>query len=300
MRKIGFAVSGIKHYENEYYKNSRSSFTALSVTGTRCECRCAHCNAALLRSMADVSTIGKFISCVDKAAGCGGILVSGGSGSDGSVPLLDHAEGIRYAKKKGLKVLVHTGLLDHNTTQLLKSLDVDQILLDVIGSVNAIRSVYGINKTPDDYFNSMLNCKTAGLDMAPHLVIGLDFGKIEGEYKAIDMISKAGAENIVLVVLIPKRGTKMEGLPPPPLQEVIDVFRYASEKLANCSISLGCARPWQYSGILEKAAIQLGFSAIAYPREETIRYAKELGLETFFFEACCSLAGGQLLYGKSS
>ena len=292
MRSIGFAVSGIKHYENAYYKNSPSSFVSFSVTGAKCECRCAHCDGGLLRSMLDAASKEKFISHVDKAAGagCTGILVSGGSGPDGSVPLLPHLEGIGYAKKKGLKVLVHSGPLDRNTANALKSVNVDKVLLDVIGSEKTIRSVYGIDRTPEDYFNSMLYCKNAGLEIAPHLVIGLDYGKIEGEYKAIDLICRAEAENLVLVVLVPKRGTKMADIQPPPLAEVMDVFRYASDRMKNRRISLGCARPHVYSKALEKAALDLGFDAVAYPHEETICYAKELGLETVFFEECCSLA----------
>ena len=292
-RSIGFAVSGIRHYESDYYKNSPSSFLAFSVTGAACECRCAHCNAGLLQSMADAGTTEKFVSLADKAAaaGCTGILVSGGSGADGSVRLLPHIDGIRYAKEKGLKIVVHTGLLDQDTACALKSARVDQILLDVIGSEKTIRSVYGIDKTPEDYFASMLYCKKAGLEMAPHLVIGLDFGAIEGEYKAIDLIRKGEAENLVLVVLVPKRGTKMADTPPPPLAEVIDVMRYASSNLKGCGITLGCARPRVYSPALEKAAVDLGFKAIAYPHDETIRYAEALGLKAVFFEECCSLAG---------
>jgi len=293
LRTIGFAVSGIKHYNNAYYQNKPFSFTAVSVSGARCDCRCAHCDAGLLQTMADASTIEKFISHVDKAIGngCTGILVSGGSDHYGSVPLLPHIEGISYAKKKGLRVLVHTGLLDQGTADALKSANVDQVLLDVIGSEKTIRSVYGIDKTPDDFFNSLLCCKRAGLQMAPHLVIGLDYGSIDGEYHAIDLVKRAEAEHLVLVVLVPKRGTKMARTLPPPLEEVLDVFRYAKDNLPGCNISLGCARPYIYSGILEKAAIDLGFSAIAYPHEEAIRYAQSSGIETVFYEECCSLAG---------
>ena len=293
MHRIGFAVSGIKHYENDFYKNNPSSFASFSVTGEECECRCAHCNAGLLQSMADVNTAEKFIVQVDKAAcaGCTGILVSGGSGPSGAVPLLPIIDGIAYAKNRGLRVIAHTGLLDQKTADALKSVHVDQILLDVIGSEKTIRSVYGINKTPDDFLASMRCCNDAGLEMAPHLVIGLDFGKIEGEYNAIDLIRRFKAKNLVLVVLVPKRGTKMVNNAPPPLLEVLDVFRYASETLTNCSISLGCARPHGYSAVLEKAAVDLGFASIAYPHGETIRYARDLSLEPFFFEECCSLVG---------
>ena len=331
---IGFAVSGMKYYENDFYKNSPSSFMAFSVTGTKCECRCAHCDAGLLRSMTDVSTIEKFTAAVDAAAsdGCTGILVSGGSDAKGSVPLLPFISSMSYAKVKGLKVLVHTGLLDEDTAYALKSANVDQVLLDVIGSEKTIRSVYGINKKPEDYFNSMLYCKNVGLKIAPHLVIGLDFGMIDGEYNAIDLISRAEAENAVFVVLTPKRHTRMENAPPPRFEDVLDVFAYASGKLKRgrtpdshapdsrapkstvrddgrvpagwplnvapphdkrpkTRISLGCARPHVYSVELEKAAVDLGFSSIAYPHEETIRYTQKLGIKTVFYEECCSLHG---------
>ena len=290
---IKFAVSGIKHYENDYYKNSPSSFVSFSVTGGNCECRCAHCDAGLLRNMADCSTPDKFIFQADRALvrGCTGILVSGGSGRNGSVPLLRHIEGIRYAKAKGLKTLVHTGLLDQDTARALKSANVDQALLDVIGSEKTIRSVYGIEKTPEDFYSSMLYCKDAGLEIAPHLVIGLGFGRIDGEYRAIDRLRSLEAENVVLVVLVPKRGTKMADIQPPPLPEVLELLRYAARNLKKSRIMLGCSRPHIYSQEIEKAAVELGFDAIAYPHENTISCAEKLGLNIVFFEECCSLAG---------
>ena len=290
-RSIGFAVSGIKHYENAYYQNSRSSFAALSLTGLKCSLSCAHCGGILLQSMPHAETAEKFITCVDKivSAGCKGVLVSGGCGPDGSVPVLPSVDGIAYAKNKGLKVVVHTGLVDRKTAFLLKEAGVDQVLMDVIGSEKTIRNVYGINRTPDDYYNSMLTCKEAGIEIAPHIVVGLDYGKIEGEYDAIDLISRCEANSLILVVLTPKRGTAMQDVPPPPLEEVLKVFSYAAENVRNAFINLGCTRPFTYSPELEKAAVDLGFSAIAYPHAETVEYAKTLGIDTFFFEECCSL-----------
>jgi len=290
-RKINFSVSGVKHYENEYYKNSSSSFAALSVTGGSCCLGCAHCNGTILQSMHDVSGMEKFISRIDKLSdsGCTGVLVSGGSDLNGAVPLLPYIDGIARAKQRGLKVVVHTGLVDRETAYTLKSANVDQVLLDLIGSDKTIQDVYGIQKKTEDFLKSMGYCKDAGLCLAPHLVIGLDFGRIEGEYHAIDMARNAGVENFVLVVLSPKRGTKMQNVLPPPLDNVLKVFSYAANTLGDTNISLGCARPFEYSIDLEKAAIDLGFSAIAYPHGETIEYAKQLGVSFSFLEECCCL-----------
>ena len=239
-RSIGFAVSGLKHYENAYYQNSRSSFAALSLTGPKCSLNCAQCGGILLRSMPHAETAEIFIACVDKivSAGCKGVLVSGGCGPDGSVPVLPSIDGIAYAKMKGLKVVVHTALVDRETALSLKAAGVDQILIDVIGSEKTIRDVYGINKSPDDYYNSMLICKEAGIEIAPHLVIGLDYGGITGEYDAIDLIRNFGADSLILVVLAPKRGTKMQDTAPPPLAEVVKVFSYAAENMRNANINL--------------------------------------------------------------
>jgi len=288
---IGLSVSGIKYYDNNYYQNKLSSFAALSVTGTGCDCNCAHCNGILLQNMADAGTPEKFRYIIDKLSdsGCTGILVSGGSDAAGSVPLMPLAGEISYAKSKGLSVVVHTGLLSEEAALALKAAKVDHILLDVIGSEKTIKNVYGLDKAPCDFEKSMSVCKNAGLSMAPHLVVGLDFGEIDGEYHAIDMASRAGAESFVLVVLTPKRGTKMQGIAPPPLAEVEKVFKYAAFTLKDTHIMLGCARPFSYSVELEKLAVDLGFDAISYPHEETIQYIKDIGREMYFFEECCAL-----------
>jgi len=290
-RGITFSVSGIKYYENEYYKNSPNSFAAVSLTGADCACRCAHCEGHILKSMKDVSDTGKFISFIDKAvvAGLGGLLISGGADSSGSVPILPRIDEIAYAKRKGLRIVVHTGLIDPQTARALKSAGADRVSFDVIGSAKTIRDVYGIDKTPDDYYDSMINCLEVNLPMTPHIVVGLDFGKIEGEFEAVDMIRRVGARNLVFVVFVPKRGTRMENAPAPLLTEVIGVFEYAARTLRNARLALGCARPASYSVELEKAALDLGFDAIAYPHERTIKRVREEGLEAVFMEECCCL-----------
>ena len=290
--RIGFAVSGIKHYENEYYRNRPCSFAALSVTGRRCERCCPHCGGLLLHDMLDAGTTEAFRCCVDKAAeaGCAGLLVSGGSDESGEVPVLLFAGEVAYAKNKGLKAVVHTGLTSRETAMALREAGADQILPDVIGSESTIRDVYGLKKRPEDYYASLLACKEAGIPSAPHIVIGLDYGRIDGEYRAVDLARAAGAEKLILVVLTPRRGTAMQGLPPPPLSETLQVMAYAADAFGGDRIALGCARPPVYSAALEKAAVDLGFRAIAYPRAETIRYASGLGLEPIFIEECCSLA----------
>ena len=181
--EIVFSVPGAKHYDNACYSNRPFSFAHLSVTGEACACRCAHCEGALLKTMIGAASPQAMRRVVDDLLkkGCRGILVSGGSDADGEVPLQPFAEAMGYAKRMGLKVLAHGGLIRRETAAVLKEAGVDQVLMDVIGDEATIREVCHLDRKPDDYLQSMLCCRDAGLNIAPHIVIGLHFGQIRGE-----------------------------------------------------------------------------------------------------------------------
>ncbi|MDP2839472.1 MAG: radical SAM protein, partial [Syntrophales bacterium] len=191
--EIWFSVPGARHYDNPYYSNRPFSFANLSVTGEACACRCAHCEGALLKTMIGATSPQAMRRVVDDLLkkGCRGILVSGGSDAYGEVHLQPFVEAIGYAKQMGLKVLVHSGLIQRETAARLKEAGVDQVLIDVIGDENTIRQVCRLDRKPGDYLQSMLYCRDAGLNIAPHIVIGLHFGQIRGERRALEMIRQA-------------------------------------------------------------------------------------------------------------
>lgn len=290
--EIWFSAPGAKHYENRYYSNHANSFVNLSVTGEKCACRCDHCDGKLLQTMiatpAPVTMRRVIDNLLDK--GCRGILVSGGANAKGEVPLVPFLETMAYASQMGLKVLVHSGLINRETARGLKEAGVDQVLLDVIGDPETIRQVYHLNQQPDDYLRAMLFCREAGLNIAPHVVIGLHYGQIRGEKRALEMIRQAKPETIVLVILTPACGTVMEAIQPPPIEEVSEII--AATRVLNPStpITLGCARPpGQYKRQVEIKAVDGGVNGMAYPDETTIAYARGKGLKTIFSEECCSL-----------
>lgn len=289
---IWFSVPGAKHYDNRYYSNIRSSFVNLSVTGEACACRCAHCGGKLLQSMVPVTTPAEMRRVVDRLVerNCKGILVSGGANSYGEVPLLPFAEPIAYAKAEGLKVLVHSGLIQWETAAGLKEAGVDQVLIDVIGHERTIREVYHLDRNPKDYQESMSVCREAGLEIAPHVVIGLHFGRILGEIRALEMIREVGPETLVLVILTPACGTEMAGVKPPPVDQVALVMAAARVWNPDTPITLGCARPaGRYKRKIEGIAVDCGVNGMAYPDESTVVYAQSRGLKTVFSEECCSL-----------
>ncbi|MBU1743855.1 MAG: radical SAM protein [Proteobacteria bacterium] len=290
--EIGFFAPGAKHYDNQYYSNRPFSFAHLSVTGEACACRCAHCEGALLKTMIGAISPQAMRRVVDDLLkkGCRGILVSGGSDANGEVHLQPFAEVMGYAKRMGLKVLAHGGLIQRETAARLKEAGVDQVLMDVIGDEGTIREVCHLNRKPGDYLQSMLYCRDAGLNIAPHIVIGLHFGQIRGEERALEMIRQADPETIVLVILTPARGTAMAGIQPPAMDEVARIMATARILNPATPITLGCTRPpGKYKRRAERIAIDCGVNGIAYPDETTVDYARSQGLKTVFSEECCSL-----------
>lgn len=292
--EIGFSAPGVKHYDNSYYSNRPFSFAHLSVTGEACALRCAHCEGALLRTMIGTTCPEAMRRAVDKLLkkGCRGILVSGGVDPNGEVPLRPFAEAIAYAKQMGMTVLVHSGLIQRETAARLKEAGVDQVLMDVIGDKETIRQVCRLDREPGDYLQSMLSCRDAGLNIAPHIVVGLHFGQIRGERRALEMIREADPETIVLVILTPACGTAMAGIQPPVLEEAARIMATARILNPTTPITLGCARPpGRYKRRAERIAIDCGVNGIAYPDETTVDYAMSRGLKTVFSEECCSLLG---------
>jgi uncharacterized radical SAM superfamily protein len=286
------SVPSAKTYITDHYKNKRDRFVNISLTGKSCELNCEHCKRKLLSTMVPAEDPEKLkvIGDVLVEKGCNGVLLSGGASASGMVPLDGFFDSIRYLKEKGLQVIVHTGLVDKETAIKLKESKVDQVLLDVMGDEETISKVYHMDKTPKDFEDSLNYINEAGLEMAPHIVIGINFGKITGEYNALRMISEAHPQVIVLVALSPLYETPMYGVDPPSSEEILRLSTITRIVNPTTKITFGCARPPGPDKIeLEKMLIRSGINSIAYPSDEAIDYAEGLGLKPEFKEECCSL-----------
>src|SRR3972149_8817936 len=79
--------------------------------------------------------------------------------------------------------------------------------------------------------------------LVPHIVLGLHYGKLLGEWTALEMVARHSPKLLVLVVLMPLYGTAMAGVTPPPVDEIGDFFDRARKALPDTPIMLGCARP---------------------------------------------------------
>ena len=292
MTNIAFYAPGVRPYDNGLFQNQAHSFCNISITGPACQCRCEHCQGRLLQTMQSATEPDELVQLVArlKRQGCRGVLVSGGACQDGSVPLTRFAGALQAIAAMGLDVVVHPGLLSEAMAKLLAKAAVTRVALDLIGDSATIREVYHLDRTPADYRQSLRAARAAGLKVSPHLVIGLHYGQIRGEYEALKMVAAEGADSLVMVILQPLPGTPMGRVSPPPLADVADLFQTARLLLPHMPLALGCARPpGLYARAAERLAVAAGFNAIAYPARETVDYVHSLGYSVAYQETCCGI-----------
>jgi len=225
-----------------------------------------------------------------KSDGCVGCLVSGGCLPDGSVPLNRFTDALSQVKKNtGLKIVVHTGLIDDSTALNLRSAGVDSALIDIIGSNDTIREIYHLDAGIEDYEKSLEALYASGIPVVPHILVGLHRGRVLGEFKAIDMITRYAPSALVVIAFTPIKGTAMEDTPPPQPEDIAKVLVAARLRLPKVPMALGCVRPkGTHRTKTDILAIKTGVNAIAYPSEEAIELAKLMGLKTSFHSECCS------------
>jgi uncharacterized radical SAM superfamily protein len=264
-------------------------FPAFSITGNHCSLDCLHCGGRYLRGMKTVLGPEELInkSRILYKRGGTGLLVSGGCDKNGKVPLERYLEALKIIKQMGLKVNVHTGLAGKEDLEKLKN-KADAISLDFVSEPEVVERIYGVKDfDPDAYLNIIKSVKS--LKIVPHLCIGLDHGRIYWEKEAIRLLSGAGINTITLLVLIPTRGTRMEKISPPEIEETIDILSFAKEKIRD--VSLGCMRPFQeYRARLDGLVLEENLvNRIVNPHPSARKKASELGYDIRTRNACCAV-----------
>jgi uncharacterized radical SAM superfamily protein len=223
--------------------------------------------------------------------GARGVLISGGSDKHGRVPLLAHiSDLIRVRKELGLAIRVHSGLPDEETCVALGEVGIDGAMIDIIGHRDTIRDVYHLDSDPEDYENALAWLEQYKVPTVPHIILGLHFGKMLGEERALDMIVRHPPKVMVMVVLMPLTGTPMVGIAPPSLDEIGAFFERARKALSSTPVMLGCARPMGILKVeIDRLAVNAGLNGIAYPAGGIVEYARQAGLQPRFINACCGV-----------
>lgn len=292
--EIHFFTPSLKHYESDEVATPREArFVPVSVTGRSCGLMCDHCRARILDSMHPVATPAAFLELGGRLArrGVEGILVTGGSDRAGVVPLRPYADAMRALKHEhGLTVIVHTGLLGREDAEALARAGVDAAMIDVIGSDETIREVYHLEARVSDFEASLRTLCDAGVPTAPHVVVGIHYGEIIGERRALELIAGLAIASLVIVVLSPLPGTPMEGVRPLGGGQLAGLFAEARIAFPETPVLLGCARPEgkEKRGI-DEGALEAGFNGIAFPADGIVAAAERLGLHPVFSTDCCAL-----------
>lgn len=285
---IHFAVPGGRHYEGKHFCNS-GRFLNVSITGTSCALQCDHCQGTMLNGMISAPTPEKLRELGTKLRekGVTGLLITGGCNPEGQVPLKPFLSSLTYLKSQNFTIYVHTGLADQETAVGLKQAGVDKVFLDMIGDAETIRRVYHLDHKPSAFIDTFEILLAEELDVVPHVVLGLNYGKIMGEETLIQMLSDYPLKTLVLVALRAVPGTPMCGAIGPDLAEIIRIT--AQTRLLNPSLKLsfGCARPYTKKAWLERGLIAAGINTLAFPLDETIDFALACGLKPLMSEMCC-------------
>ena len=287
-KKIDFYLPGMITLNGE-----KGKYPAVSITGENCELNCDHCGGQLLKSMIPVTTPEKLIErCIKiNESGNQGCLISGGCLKNGRLPWEPFIDAVSEVKRRThLNISIHSGLIDLHMAKRFKDAGIDQVLIDVIGDDETFRTVCHTNAGIKSIRNSLIALKQAGIPMAPHIVAGLNYGKIKGELNALRMIAEFKPQILVIVALMPLSGTPMQDILPPDIFEIAKLIAMARIEMPNTLISLGCARPrGKVSENLEILAMDSGVNRIAIWSDAAIKRAEEYGLEIGFHRTCCSV-----------
>lgn len=268
-------------YETNFGKKIELVFPvktkAISITSEECALNCAHCNKHWLKGMSSsVEINGSVKSC----------LISGGCDINGRVPLIENIELIKKLSKQ-TRLIAHTGLISEEDVKKIAPY-IDSVSFNFIGDNETIKEVFGLKKEVDDFVESYLALKKH-MKVYPHITIGLYGGKINGEYKALDILKEVGTEAIVFNIFIPTPDTEYSDREPPKVEKVLEIISHARLKFPNIPIYLGCMIPrGRYKRELDEQVVGL-VNRIVMPADTAIKKTKELNYETKKLEECCIL-----------
>jgi uncharacterized radical SAM superfamily protein len=291
-RRIRFYAPSFMYYRTAYYRSSAKDFPTISVTGRGCALNCKHCGGKILESMYPATTPEALYSLCGKlkAEGALGCLISGGCLPDGSVPLDRFVEVIKRVKADfGLTIFAHVGVVDFEKALKLREAGVDAALIDILGADETIREIYNLDLTVESYENALKALSQAGLSLVPHVIVGLHYGKLRGEFNALQMILRYKPSALVIIAFTPIHGTVMANVQPPKPLDIARVLTVARTMFPQTPIALGCMRPkGMHRAETDVLAIKAGVDAIAFPAEEAIKFAESQGFEMVFSSYCCS------------
>lgn len=223
-----------------------------------------------------------------EARGGKGFLLSGGCQADGTIPLSPYYHAIRTIKDTtDLEMNIHTGLLDERGASSLVETGADAFSVDVVQDVDVMRGLLGLQASPEAYATTLQGLEDAGARVVPHICAGLPLSSLEGERKAIELVSHHRPQALVVLGFIPTPGTPTGDHPPPHPSRILAVIERAREAM-DCPVILGCMRDRGHRG-LEIDCIRAGVDGIANPSRSTVEWVRGAGYLLQIEEKCCAI-----------
>lgn len=293
---IRFYTPTFRAYETDELKGcGRNSFPAFSVTGPACALQCDHCRAKILEPMIPATSPEQLEAKVRDLVllqDLQGFLLSGGSNRRNEVPYERYFPTIERLKRDFpyLRIALHSALLDETCASRMASAGVDVAMLDVIGAKETISEVYHLDRPVADFEATLAALCATGMEVVPHIVIGLHYGRVLGEMTALDIVARHGIDALVLVVLMPFYAAPETPFATVPPAEVAEIFMAARARIADRPVQLGCARPaGRHKMVTDAYAVMAGLDGIAFPAEGAVAIAKAIGRPVDQEHACCSM-----------
>jgi uncharacterized radical SAM superfamily protein len=296
--RVNFHVPTFKAFAtSEISGCGRSAWPAVSITGGECKLQCDHCKAKILEPMIPARTPEALWRAVNEqiAAGAQGMLLTGGSNHRDEVEYDAFYPTIRRIKDAfpAFRIAMHTALVSRDTAQRIEASGIDAAMLDVIGAQDTVQQVYHLKRPVADFEASLRHLTGTSLKVVPHIVIGLHYGRMLGEWNALEMVARHRPAALVLVVVMPFYAPAHRPFETMPSRVVGRFFLDARAKLPDVPLLLGCARPPGRTKIeIDTYAVMAGLDGIAHPSDGTVELAVRLDREVRVTPACCSIAVG--------
>jgi uncharacterized radical SAM superfamily protein len=297
-RMVRFSTPTFKEYEtSELQSCGKNSFPAFSITAGGCALMCDHCEAKILEPMMPAikpEMLDQKVRQLIETEGLQGFLLSGGSNKRNEIRYSRFYPVVEKLKRDfpHLRIAIHTALTDEAGAKEMESAGVDVAMLDIIGAEETIREVYHLDRPVDDFEATLAALCSTSMQISPHIVIGLHYGRILGEANALDILSRHPTHALVLVVIMPfyaKPGTFIT----PDTLDVGRIFLEARRRLPERQVLLGCARPpGMHKRVTDAYAVMAGLDGIAFPADGAVAVADSIGRPFHQAHACCSIKLG--------
>ncbi len=300
-RPIRFSTPTFKAYSScELEGCGKNSFPAFSVTAGGCALDCDHCQAKILEPMIPATSpemLERKVRDLVATQDLQGFLLSGGSNKRNEIRYERYYPVIERLKRDfpALRIAIHSALLDAPRARAMADAGVDTAMMDVIGAQETIREVYHLERPVADFEATLEALCATKMEVVPHIVVGLHYGRILGEPAALDIVSRHRVHSLVLVVIMPfyaKPGT----FATPDTSDIGRIFLEARQRIPDQQVLLGCARPpGMHRRVTDAYAVMASLDGIAFPADGAVAVAQAIGRPAEQQHACCSMKAGRTI-----